>query len=461
MLTRIIQLAIVLLALAPCQLRADFCPFCTAVSQTLRQEISQTDVVTLASYDSTESDSVATFQVKKILKGSLVKVGEKVRVNYFGKGQPDQVFLMMGIGPGEVLWSAPLRVNGTVQDYVNQLMTLPTDDAKARLKFFITKLGETDPIIARDVFDEFAGATYPEMVELKEAYDHDQLLKWIQDTSVSTERQKLYLVMLGICAKKEDADILEQILKSDDPNRQAALDAMIACYLTLKGESGLKLIEEKYINNTKLGYKEIYASIMAVRFHGTDAGVIDTKKLAKTLQPLLDRPKLADLVIPDLARWEDWTQIDRIVQLFRDAEKNETTWVRLPAIQYLRACPLPEAAKALEELKELDPATYRRALQFFPQPSAGDSTQLVPRSTAASDISAIESMGLKPGSLYAAISNASSRSRPVAAKEEVNLFSLASVVATFSATLWVGMWLTITGAGRGPRWIHRAFFRSK
>ena len=60
------------------------------------------------------------------------------------------------------------------------------------------------------------------------------------------------------------------------------------------------------------------------------------------LAPLGDRPELADLVIPDLSRWEDWTVMDRLVELFEKAD-DESNWVRVPVINFLRACPLPEA----------------------------------------------------------------------------------------------------------------------
>ncbi len=443
------------------ELLANSCPFCTAVSQTLRQEMSQTDVVVFASFLTADSDSVSTFQVKKVLKGgSLVSTGEKVRASYFGKGQPDQVFMMMGIGPAEVLWSSPLKVSEKVQEYVNQLLTLPAENPKARLRFFTKHLADTDPIIARDVFDEFASASYAEMVDLKDEYDRDQLLKWIQDTSISPDRRKLYLVMLGICGKKEDAEILEKQLVTDDPNRQAGLDALIACYLTLKGESGLKLVEEKFLLDPKVGYNEIYSAIMAIRFHGTDGGVINPKILAKTLHPLLLRPKLADLVIPDLARWEDWSQVDRVVKLFKDSENNEVNWVRIPVIKYLRACPLPEAQTALKELEKLDPATFKRATMFFPQPGEGDSS-LYQAPGPTNDGLHLKSQPIKPGLAYAA---ALPEIRLPLEQQEavpVNLVTLASVVGTFSATLWIGMWLTITGTGRGPRWILSMFYRSR
>lgn len=92
---------------------------------------------------------------------------------------------MMGVGPNEILWSAPLKVGDQkVQAYIDEVLKLPTDNSKVRLKFFISQLSNSDPIIARDVFDEFASASYVEMIELKDQYDREQLLKWIQDVAV-------------------------------------------------------------------------------------------------------------------------------------------------------------------------------------------------------------------------------------------------------------------------------------
>jgi hypothetical protein len=80
----------------------------------------------------------------------------------------------------------------------------------------------------------------------------------------------------------------------------------------------------------------------------------------ESLKLLLDEPKLADLVIADLARWQDWSVIDRLVTIFKDA-KADNIFVREPIVNYLRACPLPEAAAAVQELEAIDPEAVRRA----------------------------------------------------------------------------------------------------
>lgn len=80
---------------------------------------------------------------------------------------------------------------------------------------------------------------------------------------------------------------------------------------------------------------------------------------------MLDRPELADLVIPDLARWEDWEIMPRLVKLFVNADES-SSWVRVPVVNYLRACPHPLAKENIEKLKKVDADAVRRAMTFYP-----------------------------------------------------------------------------------------------
>jgi hypothetical protein len=104
---------------------------------------------------------------------------------------------------------------------------------------------------------------------------------------------------------------------------------------------------------------------MALRFHGTEEKIIPKERLLQGIRLMLDRPQLADLVIPDLARWEDWSVLDRLVDLFKTSD-DVSNWVRVPVVNYLRACPLPEAKTKLDELAKIDPETLKRANSFFP-----------------------------------------------------------------------------------------------
>jgi hypothetical protein len=104
---------------------------------------------------------------------------------------------------------------------------------------------------------------------------------------------------------------------------------------------------------------------MALRFLGQESDVVSKERLMVGLRYMLDRPQLADLVIADLARWQDWSVMDKLVTLFKQAD-DESSWVRVPVVNYLRACPKPEAKKYLEELAKIDPDAVKRANSFFP-----------------------------------------------------------------------------------------------
>jgi hypothetical protein len=166
--------------------------------------------------------------------------------------------------------------------------------------------------------------------------------------------------MLGVCGRPEDVTWLEEVLSSGDPQRQTGLDAMVACYLKLRGPDGLPIIEKNFLANPEMDYPTLFGVVQALRFHATETEVIPPERIAESLRLVLAEPQNADLVIPDLARLQDWSVVDRLVEMFK-ATDDQTKWIRVPIVNYLMACPLPEAKTYVEELRKLDPNSVRRA----------------------------------------------------------------------------------------------------
>jgi hypothetical protein len=173
--------------------------------------------------------------------------------------------------------------------------------------------------------------------------------------------------MLGVCGLPEDVQWMESMIKSTKAEDRVGLDSLIAAYLNLHGDAGLPLIVESILKNKDSQYVDIFAAVMALRFHSTEGVVLKKEAVAKSMCTLLDRPDLADLIIPDLARMEEWTQVDKLFELFRDA-KDEYVWIRMPIVNYMRACPLPEAKDKIVEMEKIDPAAVKRSKTFFPIP---------------------------------------------------------------------------------------------
>ncbi len=370
------------------------CPFCNAVSQTLRQEMEVMDAVVIATSmqsDATRNQETGEILMKIdfVLKGDdLVEAGKEVKAVYYGEVKAGRRFMLSGVDPPDLQWSC-LPINERSEKYIKAVTKL-SDDPVERLRFFYDYLEDEDSMLARDTYDEFAIAPYSAIKKLSPEIDHDQLIKWLQEPEMSADRKRLYLTMLGVCGTKADLPFLESMMKSTQKSTRGGLDALIACYLTLSGEEGLPLVNKLFLANKKAPYADTYAAIMAIRFHGTEGDVIARSALVESLHHVLDRADLADLVIPDLARWKDWSQIERLTNLFENADE-DNNWVRVPVVNYLRACPLPAAEEALKKLEELDPESVRRANTFFAIP--------VPAKDTGSSSSAVRR---KPGQRYAA-----------------------------------------------------------
>jgi hypothetical protein len=395
------------------------CPFCTVESRTLTEEINSSDATVLAKliadappqeFDLPETEGFgpsdpdagkATFQIEEVLSGQdRVKSGEEIKVVYFGEGEREKTFLISGIRveDGALEWTTPLPLSATAIDYIRKLPGIAAAGAE-RLRFFQEYLENDDPLLAQDAYDEFARAPYSDVIQLKDHMYHDRLVAWIQSSDVNPSRRRLYLTMLGVCGDERDLPMLEQMISSDysakkpvveqmvavgkaingpiglgvwlemvdleERQKKLGLDATVACYLTLRGPSGLDLIDERFLKNPKVDYTHAYMTIMALRFHGEESDVVPRERLLASMRLLLDNPEFADQVIPDLARWEDWSILDRLVAMYKNGD--EKSYVRQPIITYLTVASEQEgevggrAKAALAELTELDPEGVKRA----------------------------------------------------------------------------------------------------
>ena len=301
---------------------SECCPFCSAASQTLRQEIMSMDAVAIGRLEAdgrSDVDGTASFKIEKVLSGEkLIQINQAIEASYFGPGKSTKKFLLLGIDPTKLLWSSPLPLTADAESYVEAIRKLPESQVE-RLDFFQKYFEHADSLLARDSYDEFALAPYSDVVLLKDKMNREQLLNWVQDTSKSPDRKRLYFTMLAICGKPEDADLFESMIRSSNPEARAGLDALLAAYLTLKGEKGVELIKKEFFDNKESQYADIYSAVMALRFHGTEANVLPKDAITGAMHRLLERPDLADLVIPDLARWNDWSRVDKVCELFEKA----------------------------------------------------------------------------------------------------------------------------------------------
>lgn len=405
------------------------CPFCSAESRTLTEEMNDSSVALIArlaapseaSKRISEGDvpygfidpesGTARFTVDRVLLGQpLVDGVEEIEAVYFGEPDTDRNYFIRGVGdPPD--WAIPLPLSELATGYVPKLLDLPESGAD-RLAFFQDYLEHEDPLLGQDAYDEFARAPYQDVLDLAPRMDRDQLRAWIEDYSVSPSRRRLFLTMLGACGEPEDVARLQRMLTSDgqvlgpateaamavamatgaspgfgmagemvrfgERQRKLGLDALIACYLTLAGKHGdasqaLDLIDERFLEQPDADYSHVYASLQALRFLAEEQrDLVPLERLLESARLLLNNPDFADQVIPDLARWEDWTVLDRLTDMYRatfdrTAKNAPVKYVREPIVTYLDVAAEQEgelaerAKKALAQIEPLDPAAVSRA----------------------------------------------------------------------------------------------------
>lgn len=385
------------------------CPFCNVESKTLTEDTKSADAVVFAKLlkeapptaDPADPNSgMATFQVVEVLKGKEA-LGEKkeIGVVFFGDTNRDKTYLITGTGKDKIDWTTPLPLSAAAIDYVKKLPTVAPAGSD-RLVFFQDYLENADPLLAQDAYDEFARAPYAEVKQLKPKMKHDQIIKWVADPEVSPSRRRLYITMLGVCGSKDDLPLLESMIVSDfeamkpalvglvgtglsmggpsgmplvieavqqnERRKKLGLDALVACYLILRGPDGLDVVENRFLKNPKAEYTHVYSTIMALRFHGDEnTGVLPRERLLGAMRLLLDNADFADQVVLDLSRWEDWSVLDRLVGMFKNSDAKG--YIRQPVVSYLTvASEQPgevgtKAKAAIAELEKLDPETVKTA----------------------------------------------------------------------------------------------------
>ena len=399
---------------------ATACPFCAVESRTLTQEMEDSSVVLLVRLATPSEASAklagadvppafidpetgsARFAVQRVLIGDELMEGvSEIEAIYFGEPNTEQSYFLRGVGePPD--WAIPLPLSEVAAEYIPNLLELPEEGGE-RLAFFQRYLRHEDALLSQDAYDEFARASYQAVVDLGPQMNRQDLLEWIEDPTASPSRRRLFLLMLGVCGEAEDIAQLEAMLLSDaralvpsieaasaasaalggpeslgllaeatrfsERQRKLGLDSLIACYLTLAArhadaDAALQRVDERFLTDPDADYSNVYAALQALRFLGEErTDLVSRERLLESVRLLLDHPDFADQVIPDLARWDDWSVADRLADMY-EASFDESNpdrpikYIREPVITYFDVAASMEgdiATKAQELLARIEP----------------------------------------------------------------------------------------------------------
>ncbi len=346
---------------------AKACPFCRAVSETFSDRMKAAAVVVRARLLQVQNpDAPANlvrtwpYQVLEVLKGEPhVHSGLRILAPRLDRYQLGTQVVILGADPPDIYWAVPVVISDRAWQYICRLPSLP--EGPQRLQFFLPRLTDPDPFVAQDAYDEFAKAPYQWVQALAPQLNPQQLRRQITDPKTTPALKRLLLLLLAQCGGEAEAGWLEELLARPHWSTQEVrwLDAAIACYLSLRGPQGLEFVKRRFLG-PQVPFAETFAAVLAIRFHGQQEKIISREKLIQTLHALLDRPRMVDLVLPDLARWEDWSLVERLSRMFEQLGPEEQ-FVRPAIVRYMLACPRPEAKQVLARWEKQYPRLVRQA----------------------------------------------------------------------------------------------------
>lgn len=227
---------------------------------------------------------------------------------------------------------------------------LPVRHQAQRLRYFLPYLEHADPQIADSAHAALANAPYAVLTELAADLDRDRLLTWIEDQSIAiNKRVPLYITLLGICGDQSDAASLQRRIDLNQAGGGSGyLAALLTAHIELNGEGAVRFIEESYLRNHDRTLGEVVAAVDALRTHGEAKTIVARERIIASLQMLLrERAPLAELVIDDFARWQNWSIAPRLMEIYTEGQQ---PWNNALIIRYMEACPLPEAKKFCKSL---------------------------------------------------------------------------------------------------------------
>lgn len=406
----------VAVALAAASHHAPACPYCTVESQTLTEEMAASDAVVIATLieapqpsDSSAAEDEFTivdpetgearFKIERVIVGQeLLEGQDEIRAIFFGEPGEAKRYFIRGVGVKNLDWNIPMPLSDAALQYIEELLSLP-DAGPERMAHFLQYLQHEDPLLAQDTYDEYARAPYSDLIAIADQIDRNQLWNWIEDRDVSPSRRSLFFTMLGVCGQQEDEERLEKMMLTDQRvlraaaeatsalglglggaitlpvtpelvameqrRKQLGFNALVGCYLKLTGDKGLDIVDKYFLADDDADPTKVYGALIALRFLAEETNEVTMDRLLESMRLVLDKPDFAEQAITDLARWEDWTVLDRLVTMFSEAP--EDTYVKEPIVAYLDQARRQEgdvgtrATVALEEIEKIDPDTVKRA----------------------------------------------------------------------------------------------------
>jgi len=333
-----------------------------------------------------EAKNRATFSVVRVIKDSKqesenIKEGKILAESQILFGPVGQRVLVFGYNhysEGYKYFQYRMPLTDEMLDYVQNA---PAVDAPrtVMLAYLAKHLESTDKTVADDAYRYFEWLfEIKDIPEIREQLSVEQLRKFLANPETPPMRIGLYALLLGYAGDETDIPLLKEISlrPGKAPWEGGILDraCLFEGYLLLARESGLEVLEEAKLRDNACPYYEISAMMYALQFmseHGEERFTKD--RLRQSMRIVLNRSEPYDMAFFHLAKLQDWSVSDRLMELYGTAGY-DSIWMKGAIVGYLHSMDatrpkdpteqLPEhviiARKHLNTLRDKDPETLKR-----------------------------------------------------------------------------------------------------
>ena len=363
--------------------RADACPFCGVIGQSLSQRRDAADQVAVGEAEGIAAVDAAgvlsqRFHVHQMLRGRANAQGTSVSGRVSGQVRGTAILFYTradeedrgAAKSGELGQGRWLAVSAD-EALLGYIATAPavSEPAAKRLEWFAAKLEHPQPQIAEDAFVEFGTAPLAAVQVAVGAIVADRLRQWVVEPAIDPRRRGFYGLALGIVAsqtpdqKEACVRSLHGAIESPADDFRAGFDGVMAGLLVADGEQGLRFLEQRGLFGTEARAVDQRHLLAALRFAWESlADSIPRDRIAEATAKLLARRVVAADATIDLARYRAWQAVDDVAQLWNTLGPDDPL-VRRAVAGYLTACPLPAAQAYLEKIGQRDPALLSQALE--------------------------------------------------------------------------------------------------
>jgi len=365
------------------------CPFCPPSSPTWAEQFAESDVAVLVEWVASRDASAdrreaqTDFEIVQVWRNlnDRPQKGQIITVDYLVQGQPGDLCLMFGQQSDELLsYALPIEMTEIRAGYARQAPSIEQPTAE-RLKFFLRFLEASDTPIANDAFAEFSRANYDDVKAIRAQLSPIKIRQWLAELEPAEElRRGFYALLLGLCGDEHDAEALARDVLQPTPANvtRIGLDGQMAGYVLLTGSTGFERLVQARLASPAQPDGDVFATVNALRFLWQfEPGLIPRPTIAASLATLLDQPKFAEVVLVDLARWEHWTVLDRVLRLYNTpafadpAAKHKILQFAMACVRAQQKTPdtkIPEVTRAeafLKSIQQTEPETYQNAVRLF------------------------------------------------------------------------------------------------